>query len=170
MIAFTVNGIPAQQGSKKAFVVKGRAVVVDDNKGPLKTWRQTVQAAAQTAIANHPTCPVPAYDDGPLEVTVIYRMPRPQAHYGTRAGQRYLKPSAPVHVDRLPDIDKLDRAILDALTAAGMWRDDRQVARLCVEKVYADPGIPGADITVTTITPRRPSQVATTQHSEGALF
>jgi Holliday junction resolvase RusA-like endonuclease len=44
-----------------------------------------------------------------------------------------------------PDLDKLARATLDALTTAQVVTDDAQVCDLWVSKRY---GIPGADVTV----------------------
>lgn len=145
-IQMTVHGTPAPQGSKRGFVNQrtGRAIIVEQQNTRVKSWREDVK---QTALQTNSTFP-----SGPLEVTIVFRLARPKAHYGTRAGQPYLKPTAPVHVDRMPDLDKLERATLDALTAAGVWGDDGQVARLSTEKVYADPGLPGADIWITPIT------------------
>ena len=40
-----------------------------------------------------------------------------------------------------PDIDKLARAILDALTDARVWPDDGQVVTMHVEKRYGEPGV-----------------------------
>jgi Holliday junction resolvase RusA-like endonuclease len=64
-------------------------------------------------------------------VRVAFRLPRPKGHYGRRG----LRPSAPAYPNVMPDLDKLARAILDALTGI-VWRDDAQVVRLDVEKIY----------------------------------
>lgn len=150
-VHLTIHGTPAPQGSKKGFVNPRthRVVVVEQQNTRVKSWREDVKQAAIAKISEWDFGPFPA---GPLEVTIVFRLARPKAHYGTRAGQPYLKPTAPVHVDRMPDLDKLERATLDALTSAGVWGDDGQVARLSTEKVYADPGLPGADIWITPIT------------------
>lgn len=173
-LQFTVLGTPAPQGSKKGFQhpTTGRVVVVEQQNRRVKSWREDVKHAAVDALAGRS----PA--EGPLEVTIVFRLQRPQAHYGRRGGQPYLKPTAPAYVDRMPDLDKLERATLDALTAAGVWRDDGQVARLMTEKVYADPGIPGADITVAVLSPISVSAAspsldpiaAGTDQPEGALW
>jgi Holliday junction resolvase RusA-like endonuclease len=49
-----------------------------------------------------------------------------------------LKPTAPTWCITKPDATKLVRGIEDAITNAGLWRDDAQVARQFVEKSYAD--------------------------------
>jgi Holliday junction resolvase RusA-like endonuclease len=46
----------------------------------------------------------------------------------------------------MPDLDKLIRAILDALTGV-VWRDDGQVVDIVASKVYADT--PGVDVVIT---------------------
>lgn len=146
-LTITVTGTPAPQGSKKGFVhpSTGRAVVVEQQNQRVKTWRGDVKDAAQQALDGRlPTL-------GALEVVITFRLPRPKGHYGTGRNAGVLKPTAPTYVDRMPDLDKLERATLDALTTAGVWRDDGQVVRLMTEKVYADPGLPGADITITRI-------------------
>jgi Holliday junction resolvase RusA-like endonuclease len=145
-LRFTVLGTPAPQGSKKGFVVNGRAVIVDDNKKPLTTWRGDVKETAAAAVGGR----LPL--QGPVEVTIAFRVPRPAYHFGTGRNAGVLKPTAPTYVDKKPDLDKYERATLDALTAAGVYGDDGQVARLMTEKVYAThPDLPGADITVAPI-------------------
>ncbi|WP_447643190.1 RusA family crossover junction endodeoxyribonuclease [Nocardioides zeae] len=129
-------GTPAPQGSKKAFVVGGHARVVDDSK-KTKPWRQDVTAAAYAAIQDRPDA-LTALSTGPLHVTIVFFLARPKAHYGTGRNAAVLKATAPTYVDKKPDVDKLVRSTLDALTDAGVYRDDNQVARLWVEKQYAD--------------------------------
>lgn len=144
-VTIAVTGTPAPQGSKRAFVVNGRAVVTEDSK-KTKPWRQDVKAAALDAMAGRP----PA--EGPVEVTIAFALPRPGYHFGTGRNAGVLKATAPSYVDKKPDIDKLTRSTLDALTEAQVFRDDAQVAVLVVGKEYATaPARPGATITVTRL-------------------
>jgi len=146
-LRFTVVGTPAPQGSKKGFVVNGRAVVVEDSK-KTKPWRQDVQAAAIAAVAGRPPL------EGPLEVTLLFRMPRPGYHFGTGRNAGVLKPTAPTYVDKKPDADKLTRALFDSLTRV-VWRDDAQVAVYTVGQEYAThPALPGVDVTVSVLQDR----------------
>ena len=68
-LAFQVFGDPIPQGSKRAFVVKNRAVVVDDNKAPLRSWRSQIVDAARAELNGE------APDLGPVRVTPRFRTP-----------------------------------------------------------------------------------------------
>lgn len=142
-----VVGLPAPQGSKKGFIAGGRAVVVDDNKPRLRTWRQDVKEAALGAQELH-TFPEPWTPmAGPLELDVTFLMPRPKHHYRTGRNAHLLRDAAPPRPAGKPDVDKLLRSTLDALTAAGLYRDDSQVVTLTGRKVYTT-GHPGAVISI----------------------
>ncbi len=122
-LAVRVNGIPAPQGSKR-HVGNGRMVESSKAVGP---WREAVRAETQR---QHQGAPL----DGPLWVHLAFMLPRPRGHFGVRG----LRPSAPRYPDRKPDLDKLVRAVLDALVAGGGIRDDARVVRLHADKTYAD--------------------------------
>lgn len=64
---------------------------------------------------------------GPVALEVTFTLPRPKAHYRTGRNSHLLRDNAPHRPDRLPDLDKLLRSTMDALTAAGVWADDAQV-------------------------------------------
>ena len=148
-LTIRVNGQPAPQGSKRGFVVKGR-VVMAESSVKVKPWRQDVAAAATDAAAEAGWV-APA---GPIEVITTFYLPRPRYHYrtGKRAGE--LKPTAPVLVDKKPDLDKLVRATLDALTTAGVIRDDSQISFLSASKVYANDGTTGASVRIQAVDAR----------------
>lgn len=147
MLTINVTGVPVPQGSHKGFVVNGprgpRAVVTNDNK-KTRPWRQDITAAVVAAMADDGDFEPYA---GPVAVHVSFHMPRPGYHFRTGKRANELKPNAPSYVDKKPDSDKLLRNVLDALTAAGVFRDDAQVAELSGVKVYADH-TPGARITI----------------------
>jgi Holliday junction resolvase RusA-like endonuclease len=127
-VTFFVAGIPQPQGSKTAFVVKGRAVVVDKNPKLLKPWRAEITRVAGASWADRPQL-VDA-----VRVDLIFVMPR-----GKTVTRRF--PSVK------PDVDKLERAVLDGITDARVvWRDDAQVVRVVKEQVYG--GVPGVHVTV----------------------
>jgi Holliday junction resolvase RusA-like endonuclease len=142
--ALTVDvvGLPAPQGSKRAFVVNGRPVMAESSK-KVKPWRQDVAAAA-AAAAEEARWQTPT---GPVRVDITFYLPRPKYHYRSGARANELKPNAPIYVDKKPDKDKLERATCDALTTAGVIRDDAQIASGLVEKHYAN-GPTGARITI----------------------
>lgn len=126
-IAFAVKGTPAPQGSKRGFVVNGRAVITDANPAPLKTWRDDVKAAAVDAMNGA----VPF--SGPVELVVTFVLQRPKS---VKRDLPYVR----------PDLDKLARSTCDALTAAGVYRDDAQIVDMRVRKVYGI--VAGAQIIV----------------------
>ena len=140
-VQFEVRATPAPQGSKRAFLRgDGRPGVIEQQDVRIKAWREAVRAEAQRAIAG--SGPI----DGPVTVILRFYLARPKAHFRTGKHAHELRADAPTWVDRTPDLDKLARSALDALTDAGMWRDDRQVAELEASKAWRDT--PGALITV----------------------
>ena len=133
-----VRGVPAAQGSKR-HVGNGRMDEMSKRLGP---WR----AAIAEAIVEWQRDPILS---GPVAVSLTFTMPRPKSHYGTGRNADRLKPNAPDWVSTaVGDIDKLCRAVLDAITEAGAWRDDSQVALLSAYRLY---GAPGVTITVQRI-------------------
>lgn len=136
-LRFAVPGIPVPQGSSRAFARGGRVVVTSDN-ARLRPWRSTVTAAAAEARGDAPAMA------GPIRVRLGFTFPRPAGHFGKRG----LRPSAPVYPAVRPDLDKLVRAVLDALTESGCIRDDAQVVTLFAGKRYGEA--PGVSVIVST--------------------
>lgn len=144
MITFTVFGVPIPQGSMRAFMPKGgRYPIVTADNAKTKPWRHSIIAAAQEALGGRG----PIDGDTAVEVEVMFFMPRPSS-----APRRVTEPVK----TRGSDIDKLERALLDALSAAGVFRDDAQVISVVKRKAFAgghrDPlgqtGIPRAVVRV----------------------
>ena len=123
ILALFVPGRPAPQGSKRHV---GRGILVESSKA-CAPWRTTV---AWHVAQVHIGAPL----DGPLAVRLQFVMPRP-------AGAP--KRSTPPAVKR-PDVDKLARAVLDALSGVA-WRDDSQITDLRASKRLAEldeqPGV-----------------------------
>ena len=132
VVAFTVYGEPAPQGSKTVAKSKGKTWVREDNR-KTEPWRNAVAAAAVEAMDGQ--APIA----GPVELEVIFVFARPKAHYrtGKRAGE--LKPSAPHYAAKQPDADKLVRAIGDAITGIVVV-DDAAIVKLRAEKHFGSPG------------------------------
>ena len=135
--AFFVPGVPVAQGSSRAFLVPGRdgdrprAVVTAANRAELRSWRYLVASAAAGLFLR----PL----DGPVELVLEFHLPIPKTRHRTLRTERQIAEWArPV---RKPDLDKLVRAALDALTGVA-FRDDAQVVALDARKEYADtPGL-----------------------------
>jgi hypothetical protein len=162
VLELVVGGPAQQQGSVKTYVPTykgGEPVRRGGPRGPivvnvttdnreLKRWRDEVAKAAKAALAG-----VPAPDGRvwPLEgvgftVSEVAYFRRPQGHYGTGRNAELVKDAAPArpitgaggHADMAPDVDKLLRAALDALTGV-VWKDDSQVTDVIGRKRYAVP-------------------------------
>lgn len=132
MIAFRVYGIPVTQGSMSA---PRAGVVIHKETRELKTWRKTVLVAA---MANGYVGVGPAYEEGPWKVELVFWLPRPRTVKRAMPTARF-------------DLDKLQRAVLDALTGY-LWFDDGQVVECHAWKRYADDGEkPGVEIRVTPL-------------------
>ncbi|MCX7445847.1 RusA family crossover junction endodeoxyribonuclease [Corynebacterium sp. P7003] len=114
--AFFAPGIPAPQGSKR-HVGNGRMIESSRKVGP---WRDAVALAARAAECT----PI----DGPVYVWIMFYLPR------TKAMRR--KPAPPMV--QKPDLDKLVRSTLDALTGIA-FHDDSQVTHITADKRRAAP-------------------------------
>lgn len=123
-----VPGTPTPQGSAKAYIVKGRARVTGDNPKTMP-WRADVAAHVRSEIG--PTIAIP---EGPVVLTLSFVMPRRKAEP---------KRITPPHT-RKPDLDKLSRAVMDALSGL-VYTDDAQVIALDADKATAligeQPGV-----------------------------
>jgi crossover junction endodeoxyribonuclease RusA len=119
-----VPGRPAPQGSKRHV---GRGILVESSKA-VAPWRTTVAWHASQAFTAAPL-------QGALVVQFEFVMPRPTSLPKTKA--------TPASVKR-PDLDKLARAVMDALSDV-VWGDDSQVVDLHATKRYAErdeqPGV-----------------------------
>lgn len=144
MIEFTVYGQPVPQGSKKAF---GRNVVeIADVR--LRSWRHDVAVTAKEAMNGAS----PLVE--PVEVRLMFFLPRPKGHFGSGRNAERIRDSAPAVPGVKPDLDKLTRSVLDALTGT-VIRDDSQVVGLIASKLYDDQGHPGLMAQVTVLARRQ---------------
>jgi crossover junction endodeoxyribonuclease RusA len=126
---FFADGKAISQGSKDALA----AGVVRESSWELKPWRRRVAAVARAAGW------VGAVPGGSVAVGLVFVRQRPATHFRA-CGQR-LRASAPAFPDTTPDIDKLTRAILDALTAV-CWPNDSRVVVAREVKVWGPrPGV-----------------------------
>lgn len=139
-IRFFAPGEPKPGGSKTGIYIKkiNRTVMIEACKGT-KPWRAVVSLAAREIYQGDPL-------DGPIIFWMTFTMPRPKYHYhqtGKRAGQ--LKDNAPRLHTKSPDATKLVRSTEDALKSI-CWRDDCQVAKQIVSKIYGER--PGVDVII----------------------
>lgn len=109
------------EGSVKGFIRGGRVIIVHDNGPHLKKWRQAISDEAMHLF--------PSRHKGPVAMRYQFIMPRPKALTRWEA----------VHHAVRPDLDKLIRAVNDALTGIA-YVDDGQIYRMEAEKHYAGIG------------------------------
>ncbi len=134
-----VAGVPAPQGSKRAIPRRGRggkiSVALIESSDKVKPWREDVRQAflgARSALQPPPWLgPMMTV---PLVVKIVFVLPRTKAMRD--------RPASDFPMVQKPDTDKLARAVLDALTSAGVYADDSQVVTLLAHKRRAEPGEP----------------------------
>lgn len=129
-LSIFVPGFAAPQGSKRHV---GRGIMIESSK-KVAPWRADVRLALLDADGQ----PLAVFD-GPVTVRLEFILRRPVS-----TPKKATPPAT-----KKPDIDKLGRAILDAVSSAGCWRDDSQVVRLNLTKRLAEIGeTPGCKIRI----------------------
>ena len=142
VIEFTVHGKPYPQGSKTAFVSKqtGKAITAESSGANLADWRNAV-----VDVAIRERSRIPAALTGPLSVMVTFRYKMPQsAPKSDRVhGLRWR--------DKVPDLDKLCRAIGDALEISNLIASDDLIAEWHARKIEVVDAWQGCAITITRL-------------------
>jgi len=132
-ITFDVAGIPVPKGSRSSLPYKGndprrfgKSVSVAENAAGLKRWTRVVGLEALVVR------PRPIWR-GAVSVSLMFR----------------LKPGkATGYATRRPDLDKLERAVWDALTGV-VYLDDSQITDSSARKRFAAPNeAPGVTVRV----------------------
>jgi Holliday junction resolvase RusA-like endonuclease len=144
-----VYGDPVPQGSKSAVPVmrrdeNGRRVpvfgrggfpvinVTDQNEKKLKPWRQDLAEMAVLKWGPRDAC---ALDEACI-VRLTFFVERPQGHWRADGS---LKDSAPLYPESTGgDLDKLVRAVLDALTGI-VVKNDKRVVTLPSKRRFGSP-------------------------------
>lgn len=119
---FEVYGDPKGQPRPRAFKRGNHAAVYDP--GTAEGWKSSIAIAAQHQIPKAPL-------DCPVKVKMQFFFKRPQRLLSARAADGHI-----VHTAK-PDCDNLEKAVLDALTQIGFFRDDSLVCDLHTEKFYS---------------------------------
>lgn len=152
VLQFTARGNPKGQGSVHALPSRGAQrqgkrlkactfdeVVLTSDSKDLKQWRAVVRSEARCAfikmaqasvrrqVPNNPLRDA-MWPAGPVSLVLIFLLPR---------SKRCAATSRFPHVTR-PDLDKLVRAVKDALTGV-LYADDGQVQLLLAQKFIAAP-------------------------------
>jgi len=122
VLTLDVRGVPATQGSVRAFnsrVVQGGSA---NSRRHLADWREAIAWEGRRAMGDSPLW------EGPVTVVAQFYLPKP-------ANTPKRKRTWPIK-QRSLDLDKLARA-LDALTSV-VWVDDAQIVALHVAKDWED--------------------------------
>lgn len=122
-LSVVVPGIAVPQGSVRSLGA-GRPSV-HSNAQALLPWRAAVIGTVQQAMAESggewPLL-------GPVKLSASFVLPRPRS-----------APKARLWPDKKPDLDKLVRAVGDALTQSGAITDDAQIVMILADKTYGTP-------------------------------
>ena len=134
MVKFFVAGRPIPQGSKALGRTKdGRFFVRESNKN-LAVWRQRISTEAQKAQEREHF-----FDEDAIGyiVNLHFHFPRPKS-----------LPKRIKSMVKRPDIDKIQRAVLDGVTGI-LIADDSQVFAITARKRYAEgEQPPGVEISI----------------------
>lgn len=117
-----VPGQPAPQGSKRHV---GRGIMVESCK-QVKPWRSDIRSH----LLDDQGQPLCAFGGDPVHVSLEFVMRRPKS-----APKRTTPPAV-----KKPDLDKLARAVFDAISSSGVWNDDSQVVSARLKKRIAIDG------------------------------
>lgn len=130
-ITLTVPGDPAAQPRHQVAVRGGFAKAYIPSKNPIHAWKKAVQVAAINARIRNLRI------EGPVGVSFVFVMPRPAAHHFGADRARPVRDSAPYWHTSKPDLDNLEKAVLDALADVGVFHTgDQQVCRVHKDKIY----------------------------------
>ena len=122
-----VEGVPVPQGS----MIRTQFGVRHSKPEALALFRSQVALATRDAAD---TLGVALPLEGALMLSATFVLPRPKS-----------APKRRVYPVVKPDLDKLARALCDALTQCGAWGDDAQVVDMDVRKRYLG-GVPAVTV------------------------
>ena len=142
-ITFTILGDPKAQQRHRTYT-RGRggkllpfALQVD----PSKTDKADVLAQI---VQHRPESPW----SGPVQLVVEWVFARPKSHFRTGKHAGELRPDAPIFCDKRPDIDNLEKMLLDAMNGV-FFLDDGQIAGVVATKTYSElPERPRTEVTL----------------------
>lgn len=140
IVRFAVAGKPITQGSMAAIAP---GVVKHDSSSELKAWRTAVHRALLTAVGLGKESA-----DCPLRVHAVFTVPMDLPAGGGTAGKHTVAVDPDCEVpprvapSTKPDLDKLIRAVGDALTPRKQWRlcaDDSRIVEWSTAKTFPAP-------------------------------
>ena len=119
MTQIIVRAKPVTQGSVTAIPVNGKARIIHNHPKELYEQRALIQSLYKEAGGE--------LIEGGVDIEIVFSFIRPKSVSAKKRPHMIVK----------PDIDKLERAVLDALTHHA-YNDDSQVVKLSARKIYGD--------------------------------
>lgn len=126
-IHLRINGEPIAQPRPKITVRAGHGHAYVEKSHPVHEWKAAIRGALSQVGP-------PTHIDKPCELITHFFFTIDGGHFHAEA-----------HTSR-PDLDNLVKAVKDALSDYGFWKDDSIVYDMIATKAYADK--PGADIII----------------------
>jgi Holliday junction resolvase RusA-like endonuclease len=146
LLAFQVFGTPVTQGSKIPGVTRaGKPYMREAFSYTLTRWRAELRQVAREEMKR---CGVETRP-GSVILSVGFTFQRPASHFYSRHGlpTTQLKPWAPEYYVGNKDVDKLLRAVLDALQQAKLYAFDNRVVHVRdLLKIYGDSDGVGLEV------------------------
>lgn len=135
-ISFTILGTPIAKGRPK-FWHRGKCT---GTYTPKKT-RTYEDSVISQALAHRFENPLII----PLAVKLRFFLPIPSSFSKKRRSEAL---QGTIRPDKRPDIDNLQKSILDPLNTI-FWDDDKRIVSICAEKYYSDQ--PRTDVEISDI-------------------
>ena len=126
----TTTGVTPQQGSKELRKAKnGSTYMAEPKANEIRAFRRQVLGQVRGRYPGLSRLEPIFTAHVPVAVRLVFRMPLrksdPDPMLATFRGEYPL-----IYFTVAPDLDKLTRAVFDALTGANVWADDAQVVDL----------------------------------------
>lgn len=105
--------------------------MIDDDAPAVESWTGELKALMYAVRPERPLAKA-------CGIEILVYVKRPKSHFGSGRKAGDLKARAPTTPATGHDLDKVARAVLDCVSAAGWWEDDARAATLAVHRCYVD--------------------------------
>tara|TARA_S200002703_G_scaffold132699_2_gene120608 strand:+ start:10152 stop:11342 length:1191 start_codon:yes stop_codon:yes gene_type:complete len=135
-VFFYARGEPTATPRPRAAQSKNGTSYVYNQNGPALAYRHSIERAARQELESS------GKQNGAVKVDIVFHFMRPLSHYnfdkhGRKTSLTKIHRENPHHTCK-PDLDNLEKTVLDALTDSGLIDDDAAVVRLSSEKHWKE--------------------------------